>query len=463
MSSIHDVPPGSSTASYGKILPLQTHYGANQPYWAYAGAAGSAGSTINTQNVTASTIVLAGNGTIGDGFPALVLNGQPIVFSGSGDYDNSSMAILQNNNTVIPYGESNIDPNVIQIFCEGTGSENVPGKILTGGVYFNPQQSFIGPSTICSQITGDASGNVDVIGLSFNTQNINTSTIVVNSTSEYGLSIFSAPGTAANAQLAGDASASISLSSGGVTSLSLQGDSGYIYLATGSGGVIERNNIQLEQRDTVAGGKNAGVYIVGHNDFAAITELEHREEIGDEVYTTVKGSVRVGGEQYVSTMNIGLYDASGNPLAELGFRDSGLATNVVSAQSFTAVNTGVGLGSVFYPGFNNANSPLDILQAIPLARVLNSTGGDATSTSGINQFGRMTPGTIAQVIPTTTWSDASKVVLAPRTFIQLYTGSGGSGASVVYSNTDNSLFATFTADPNMNTLAFNSYRFGFGN
>jgi hypothetical protein len=161
-------------------------------------------------------------------------------------------------------------------------------------------------------------------------------------------------------------------------------------------------------------------------------------------------------------MNIGLYDADNNPLAELGFRDTGLATNVMSAQNFTALNTGVGLGSVFYPGFNNANSPLDILQALPLARVLNSNGGDATCTSGLNQFGRMTPGSIAQVIPATTYSDATKVVLAPRTLMTFYTGSGGSGDSAQYNNLTNTLFSTFTATGNMNCTGFNSYVLGFG-
>lgn len=320
---------------------------------------GSSGTTINTQNVNASTITVAGGG-IANGAGVLVLNGNPIVFSGSGNYDNTSMGIQQAGDVVIPYGGSNIDPNVIQIFCEGTGSSNVPGKILTGGVYFNPQQSFIGPSTICSQITGDASGNVSIIGESL----IAPTTIALNE-----------------------------IVNGAVATQSL---------------------------------------------------------------------IRTG-DAYQSTLNIGLYDSGGNPLAELGFRDSGLATNTISAQSFTALNTGVGLGSLFYPGFNNSNSPLDILQAMPLARVLNSNGGDATSSTGLNTFGRMTPGTIYTTIPATTWSDAAKVVLAPRTYFNVFTGPMGSGGSAQYNNSLNDLFSTFTVQSYQTSNTFNSYVLGFGN
>lgn len=352
----------STTATYGGMQPLQTHYGAAKPYWAAAGSGGggSSVSTINTQNILASTIILSGGGSIDVSYPALVLNGNPIVFSGSGDYDNSSMAIQQNGNAVIPYGTSTVDPNVIQIFCEGTPDLNVPGKILTGGVYFNPQQSFISSSVICSEITGDASGNVSIIGESL----IAPTTIALNE-----------------------------IVNGAVATQSL---------------------------------------------------------------------IRTG-DAYQSTLNIGLYDSGGNPLAELGFRDSGLATNTISAQSFTALNTGVGLGSVFYPGFNNSNSPLDILQAMPLARVLNSSGGDATSSTGLNTFGRMTPGTTYTTIPATTWSDAAKVVLAPRTFFNVFTGPMGSGGSAQYNNTLNDLFSTFTVQSYQTSNTFNSYVLGFGN
>lgn len=164
----------------GNLLRTAVYANDNTSYFVKNGDAANF-TTINTVNAIASTIVLNGGGTIGDGFPALVLNGQPIVFSGSGDYDNTSMGIQQAGSVVIPYGETNVDRNVIQIFCEGTGSPNVPGKILTGGVYFNPQQSFISPSTICSQITGDAAGNIVAKGLSFTSPFISTPAILAPS------------------------------------------------------------------------------------------------------------------------------------------------------------------------------------------------------------------------------------------------------------------------------------------
>ena len=480
----------------GSLLPTATSAAPNRSYYTAFGDGGGGGSasTINTEYINTSSIII--NAVDPDINYALLVNNDV----------GEANALIEGNTTaelsLVSPGQTSLiitgDPGTVALTL-GSGGVG-PGKNRidmfqddansNAGMYIvgrNDYSSYIqmahtiasSPTVMRRDVVGsigvggaalastmsiqlkDGDDNV-LSGITLDQNGVNLSTIYVNSTSEYGLSIISPEGLAANAQIIGGPGASLSLGSGGTTSLTLQGE-GQVYVNTGSAGVIEQNNVQIEQRDQVSLGKTTGMYILGHNEFSPYVQFQHNEEIGDEVYTTVRASVRVGGALYPSTMNIGLYDADNNPLAELGFRSTGLATNVMTAQNFTALNTGVGLGSVFYPGFNNANNPLDILQALPLARVLNSTGGDATCTSGINQFGRMTPGTIAQVIPTTTWSDASKVVLAPRTFIQLYTGSGGSGASVVYTNIDNSLFSTFTADPNMNTLAFNSYRFGFGN
>jgi hypothetical protein len=352
------------------------------------------------------------------------------------------------------------------------------GELLRTAVYANPNSSYFAlagsgggviGSTINTTFINASTINTSTItsrvmnGQTINTQDFNVSTIVVNQTAEYGLSIFSPTGTAANAQIVGDSSASLSLS-GGNTSLTLAGE-GSVYITTGSAGVLQNNNIQLEQRDTEANGKTTGVYTVANNEYSAYIELRHDEEIGDEVYTTVVGSVRVGGDLLPSTMNIALKDADGNALATVGFSSNGITsdsiTTVAGANLLTQQLGGVNT-QYRTKMFNNAT--VDLGQLMPMASVRNTTGGlEYASGSKIAQFGMMSTGSIYMPIPATTYASACNVVLAPYTVFELYTSPIGSGGSTVYNNSGNAYFSTFTAEAYLNGNAFNSYKMFFGN
>jgi hypothetical protein len=289
-----------------------------------------------------------------------------------------------------------------------------------------------------------------------------TSTITVNQTNSEppGLDVNSTTGPAS---IVVNAFTTASISAiGDAATISVQGSqSGSLSVQTSLVGEdANSNKFQVENDPgALTGHTNVVASIDANDNYGAAINLRY---ISSGV-ASHQGRFEVySNETAVSSMVVGLYDADNNPMAELGFNSNGLATNVISAQGLIALNNGLGLGSVYYPGFNNSNSPLDILQAMPLVRVLNASGGDATSSSGLNQFGRMTPGQFVQVIPPTSWSDAAKVVLAPRTEFTFYTSTGGSGGSANYQNFNNTLYSTFTVEPYQTSNVFNSYRMGFG-
>lgn len=77
MSLINDPVPGGST-NYGKILPLQTHYSANQPYWLRAGV------PITTPVVFADGITVSGGIGVPTGDVAIVEGSLTVVAGGIG-------------------------------------------------------------------------------------------------------------------------------------------------------------------------------------------------------------------------------------------------------------------------------------------------------------------------------------------------------------------------------------------
>lgn len=351
-----------TNTNYGKILPLQTHYGASQPYWAVAGSGGgSSASTINTQIINTdfintSTITIAGNDA---GFGGQVLNGASFAFVEGGIVDTNSVALTAGI-PVCPYGTTTADARNVLVYPYG--AEGSIASILTGGLYLNPGGLYMAPSTICAQITADALTNVV----------INASTFSV------------------------------------------------------------KNQINLDE-------------IVNSN-------------------IAVRAQFTCGGA-YQSTLNIGLLDGSSNALATVA-----LSSNGITSDSITAV-PGATLKTQQLSGLNTQHqvslfngSKIDLGQLMPMATVRNSSGGlEYATDSKIAQFGMMGPGSNFMPIPTTTYSAASNVVLAPYTFIQLYTGGSGSGGSTLYDNRGNANFSTFTAQPALNGTAYNSYKMFFGN
>lgn len=290
-----------------------------------------------------------------------------------------------------------------------------------------------------------------------------TSTITVNQTTSEppGLEVSSANGPASivvNA-LTG---ASITVI-GSEATIQVQGSqNGSLFVQTSLVGVDANPNLFEVANDNASIGTHSNIMasMTGNENYGAAINLRYisagtiSHQGRFEVYSN---------ETAVSSMVLGLYDSVNNPLAELGFSSNGLATNDISARQFIAQNGGPKFGSVYYPGFTNEANPLDILQAIPLARVLNATGGDADASSGLNQFGRHTPGANFGSIPPTSYTNAATIVLAPRTFFNMFTGSSGSGGSAQYNNETNELFSTFTVQPFQNGNTFNSYVLGFGN
>lgn len=295
-----------------------------------------------------------------------------------------------------------------------------------------------------------------------NTSIVNTSTININPVGDgTAITIINETGPAAFGMNAAT-TASMSIS-GQEASLTIQGSqNGQMQVITSLVGEDANANIFEVSNDPALKTTHTNVLtnIVANDNYGAALNLQY---ISSGVLSHQGRFEVYSNETAVSSMVVGLYDSANTPLAELGFSSGGLATNVMSAQLFYATNGGLGPGSLFYPGFTHAADPLDILQAIPLARVLNSNGGDATSSSGLNQFGRMTHGQIYQGIPATSWSDAAKVVLAPRTYFNVFTGPMGSGGSAQYNNQANDLYSTFTVEPYQTSNTFNSYVLGFGN
>jgi hypothetical protein len=165
-------------------------------------------------------------------------------------------------------------------------------------------------------------------------------------------------------------------------------------------------------------------------------------------------------------MNISLEDGEGNNMATLTFNDNGLVTGNMEITNLTLNNdlivpnldTGGYVRTQQASGlttqhevrlFNTAD--IDLGQLMPMASIRNSSGGlEYASDSKIAQFGLMAPEATFMTIPGTTYASACNVVLAPYTTFELYTSSGGSGASSQYDNQSNAYFSTFTADGTLN-------------
>lgn len=308
---------------------------------------------------------------------------------------------------------------------------------------------------------GGNSVNLTTSGGGGSGTDIITSTITINQTASEPPGLQIGSDSIASLYIQGGTNASMSIVGPDAT-IQVQGsDNGSIYVRTSLVGEDANANLFQVENDPAALTTHTNVVasIDANDNYGAAINLRY---ISSGV-ASHQGRFEVySNETAVSSMVVGLYDADNNPLAELGFSSNGLATGKISAQSFTAENTGVGLGSLFYTGFYNA-TPLDILQAMPLARCLGANRGEAVCNTGINTFGRMTPGQIYQGIPGTTWSDVGYVVLAPRTYFNVFTGPMGSGGSAQYNNSANDLFSTFIAEPYHTGNTFNSYVLGFGN
>ena len=324
-------------ANYGKILPLQTHYGNNQQYWAVAGSGGgSTSNIINTASIYASTIAL--NQTGGYGNYALDVSGEIAQANVQGGF-----------------------PGLATVRVNGFASQvAVSGCNVTINGYVEPGRSF-------GFETSGALNNINRLWL-WNT------------------------------------------------------DAGY-------------NQLDMT---TYSSGTPIGS-----------TKLTHYEN--------------------GSSNSMILSDGAGNDLAGIRMSATGggdlfafpnVSTITAQAQTFVA-NQIAGVGTQYQTNLFNGNK-IDVAGLMPLATVLDGEMFRFSTDSKIAKFGAMAPGNIYQPIPTTTWSGATSVELAPYTTFQLYTSPIGSGTTIQYINQGNANFSTFTVDPLMNGTAWNSYKMFMG-
>ena len=300
-----------------------------------------------------------------------------------------------------------------------------------------------------------------------NTAVINASTITVNQPLDAmtGIILESATGPVSMI-MSGLTTASLSVI-GGPATISATGDDASVgMIITGINGM----SVSLEKRtseETPAISK-VGVFIDALDNHAAYINMRHINSAGEEdAFVDVVGSIAVGGGLLASTMSFQLRDGDDNALATVGFSSNGITSDSITTVPGAALITqqSVGLNTQYRMNlYNNMYPTIDLGQLMPMASVRNATGGlEYATDSKIAQFGMMATGSNFMTIPGTTYAAASNVVLAPHTFLQLYTGGSGSGGSTLYNNAGNPYFSTFTAEPYLNGNTFNSYKMFFGN
>lgn len=122
MSLINDPAPGGST-NYGKILPLQTHYSANQPYWLRAGVPITT-PVVFADGITVTGEIISHTGMTNDG-GAITSVGQSIVATEGGQ------VVANNGNCVISLGAVDNEEAFLEI--TGNSDSGKAVRIAMGG------------------------------------------------------------------------------------------------------------------------------------------------------------------------------------------------------------------------------------------------------------------------------------------------------------------------------------------
>lgn len=311
---------------------------------------------------------------------------------------------------------------------------------------------------------GGGSGPAPVIGSTVSTEFVFTSTITVNQPLDAmtGISLESATGPVSMI-LNGLATASLSVI-GDPANISATGENasvGIIISGEPSMGV----SLEKRTNEETPAESQIGVFIEAIDNHAVYIDMRHINSGVEDSLVDVVGSIAVGGGLLASTMSFQLRDGDDNALATIGFSSNGITSDSITTVPGAALITQQlgGVNTQYRTKlFNTAT--IDLGQLMPMASVRNATGGlEYATDSKIAQFGMMAPGSNFMTIPATTYAAATEVVLAPYTFLQLYTGPMASGGSTLYNNAGNPYFSTFTAEAYLNGNGFNSYHMFFGN
>lgn len=313
---------------------------------------------------------------------------------------------------------------------------------------------------------GGGSGPAPVIGSTVSTEFVFTSTITVNQPLDAmtGIILESAEGPV-GMTMSAFTTASLSVLGGEATINATGIDARINTIISG----LNPMGVSLEKitsEETPAESK-IGVFIDALDNHAAYINMRHINSAGEEdAFVDVVGSIAVGGGLLASTMSFQLRDGDSNALATVGFSSNGITSDSITTVPGAALITqqSVGLNTQYRMNmYNNTYPTIDLGQLMPMASIRNATGGlEYATDSKIAQFGMMAPGSNFMTIPATTYAAATEVVLAPYTFLQLYTGPMASGGSTLYNNAGNPYFSTFTAQPYLNGNGFNSYHMYFG-